>query len=85
MLLGQGLQDALNRSATLQNKLSETEKQMDENYIGKQMKPTTNHPTSKCIQHVQSVTQLLSHSVTESINPSVTESLSHSTPQSLNH
>ena len=32
--------------------LSETEKQMDGNYIGKYMKPTTNHPTSQCIQHV---------------------------------
>ena len=76
---------SLNRSAILQKSLSETEKQVDESYMGKPMKPTTSHPTSKCIQHVQSVTQLLSHSVTESINPSVTESLSHSTPQSLSH
>ena len=58
---------------------------MDGSYKGKTMKPTTNHPTSQCIQHVQSVTQLLSHSVTESINPSLTESLSHSTPQALSH
>ena len=46
---------------------------------------STNHPTSQCIQHVHSVTQLLSHSVTQSLNHWVTQPLSHSVTDSLSH